>query len=229
MSGPGMALASTPEHAVPCFPLRSEAFLLLVEHARRIGQALRLLEGLVQGRDFGVIVSIQERVAAGERLRAQFLERVRPPQVKPFEQETLYPISLTLDEMGQGIANISSQLASWLVTFDRSMVELCTLLRRAMEGMIHGLEQLHREPDAVERVVLALGRAHRSIEKQYRLALMHLMRAEDVVQAEWGAPESVNRLFEMFRRREIYQQMRTLGKQIGQVGSLLHAIPGYAW
>lgn len=190
----------------------------LAEQFRLIEQMARLLELYLQQPDPDRVGQLQSLERDGVALRQRNLLSIKSAVAIPVSRDSLCQASLFAESVQGSLAGIAADLEGVNRGHDWHVLEMAGQVCLAVQRLRVGYEKWIETPSRVDEEVQAVFQLRKAMEKSYRVALARLLNSTD---GEHDTQENVQRLFRIFRQRELYRRFRELFIEIANCGRLL--------
>ncbi|MEO5334943.1 MAG: hypothetical protein H7839_23260 [Magnetococcus sp. YQC-5] len=205
-------------------PYSSGFYGLIMDQCTHTREMIILLETFVQTGEPALVEQMQELETRGEELRVRNLDSLNPSVVCAADREDFLRACHAVDELQGYLCDIVVEMDHLGIKADWHMLEMTVQLRHAVDLMCVGFQKLTTCPIEATHEAELIFNLRKSIEKSFRAGLVHLVSMNEPNQADLHSSTGIHQLFNLFKRREIYQLFREASLKVGSSGKVLHEI-----
>ena len=171
----------------------------------------------------------------GDELKRRNIDALNKSFSTPMDREDIYRAIVDIDHLMNYAKTTVREMEEFGIAPDQYLLQMAIHLKEGTQSLQEGFKKLRENAILAESNALAARKAERTIEKDYRKALVALFDistyVEDIrakktnsnqkLEAEIVAFEYV---MEAFKRREIYRHMSNAADRLAHAGATLYDI-----
>ncbi|MCM8613732.1 DUF47 family protein [Accumulibacter sp.] len=191
------------------FPKVPNFFALLAEQSAQVGHSASLLVDYMGSGTADVARRIVDAEYEGDRLKVRNLTLLNEAFSTPIDREDLHRAIINLDEIVNSCKTIVVEMDSDVLALkaDKYCLEMAVCLKDGAEAVAAGYGRLANDPKAGRADAEKSDKAVRNLTRTHRRALAELFNDND--------------FHNIFRRKEIYNQLLRAGDRLNICNSTL--------
>jgi hypothetical protein len=191
------------------FPKVPNFFALLAEQSAQVGHSASLLVDYMGSGTADVAKRIVDAEYEGDRLKVRNLTLLNEAFSTPIDREDLHRAIINLDEIVNSCKTIVVEMDSDVLALkaDKYCLEMAVCLRDGAEAVAAGYGRLASDPKVGRADAEKSDKAVRNLTRTHRRALAELFNDND--------------FHNIFRRKEIYNQLLRAGDRLNICNSTL--------
>lgn len=202
------------------FPRQPDFAALLGDQAQVVLEALRALEEYARTGD----PDVAERVAAiekrGDRLRERNLVTLNRAFITVFDRDLTAVAIRRIDDVANYAKTTVREMGMLAMEPDATVLAIAQILSGGALELRAAVLALGGDPQVVQDHIGRVHKAERRVEKIYRAAFVELFGSGAGV--PWsGEEDSVERLLDALRRREVYRHLSNAADRLDDAGRVI--------
>ncbi|MBF0295879.1 MAG: DUF47 family protein [Magnetococcales bacterium] len=227
MSGSSNSLASKILNNV--FPRVPDFYGMINDQCDVAAQAMDALVEFMETNNADKGLLVRELEKKGDEIKARNMSVLNQAFATPMDREDIYRAITAIDQIMNYAKTTIREMEVLNLTPDQYTLEMAQLLREGVDALKRGFHKLGVTPALADQDAAAVSKAERNTEKAYRRAIAALFTAEEAMKSleanEPGAQsKAMERVVEMFKRRELYRHLSNTADQLARAGDVLHDI-----
>lgn len=164
-----------------------------------------------------------------DELKSRNLAQLNSTFATPMDREDIYRAIVTVDMVANYLKTTVREMQVLKVEPDQYTLEMAVMLRDGAETLRQGYAKIETEPRMAEPDAQFVARCERNIEKTYRRGIAHLFMADQnmkefMANAQDAEVRAMQKVLDVFRRREVYRHLSNAGDELAKAGATLHDI-----
>ena len=211
------------------YPRVPDFYSLINEQCAVVSEAMEALVEFMSGD-----ASKADRIAAlekqGDEIKNRSMYVLNKSFATPMDREDIYRAITAIDTILHYANTTIQEMKIFNLTPDQHSMDMARILSEGTDALKLGFSKLGTNPAMAEDDALAVRKSERNVEKAYRKALSVLFQVDQHVihiqQSKESSMEGrvMNRVAEIFKRRELYRHLSNAGDQVAKAGSVLYDI-----
>jgi len=191
------------------FPKVPNFFALLAEQSEHVAVSARLLAEYMGADNSAAAKKIVEAEYEGDRLKVRNLTLLNEAFSTPIDREDLHRAIINLDEIINSCKSIVVEMDTAVLALrpDKHCLEMAVCLKEGVEAVAAGYGRLGSDPKLGRQDAEKADKAVRNLTRTHRRALAELFQDND--------------FHNIFRRKEIYNELRGAGDRLNVCNSTL--------
>ncbi len=211
------------------YPRIPNFYTLIDEQCEIVSEAMEALVEFMGG-DTSKAEAIAELEKKGNDIKTRTMYVLNKSFATPMDREDIYRAVTAIDTILHYANTTIQEMGYFKLAPDQYAMDMARILSEGTDALKLGFAKLGSNPALAEDDALAVRKSERNVEKAYRKALSNLFLVDHHVQYIQQSKEPsmearvMNRVTEIFKRRELYRHLSNAGDQIAKAGSVLHDI-----
>jgi uncharacterized protein Yka (UPF0111/DUF47 family) len=228
MSGSSDSLATKILNNV--FPRVPDFYGMLNEQCALCAQSMQALVDFMETNQAEKGVLVRELEKKGDEVKARNMSVLNQAFATPMDREDIYRAVNSIDQIMNYAKTTIREMEVLALTPDEHTLEMAKLLQEGVEALRRGFLKLAEAPATASEDAAAASKAERNTEKAYRRAIAALFHADaqmlkSLDDREPGAKaKAMERVVDVFKRRELYRHLSNTADQVAKAGDVLHDI-----